>query len=756
MKRALRAFALGLTLVSGLSAPLPPIRISEAHAFAAPSYRVLPDERAARARRQAQQRARQAQRRAAPRPGDRPRAAARPRPSSATAAAPAGAASAAAAAAASPAVPSLTPVVPVPPAPARPGARLGPGQLPPPTELEAFVDGMVRDAMGAEHIAGVAVAVVGGNQILLNKGYGFADYRPRPRPVNPDRTLFRLGSVSKTFTWIALMQQVEAGRIRLDAPVNAYLPEPAQVPDRRRWRAVQVRDLLTHTPGFEDRALGHLFERRPDQVRPLLTYLAEERPQRVRAPGDLPTYSNYGAALAGAAAAQAAGLPFAELVERRVTGPLGMTRTSFREPYPARAGLPAPLPPTLAADLSEGFHWTGSGFQPRPTELITQVAPAGAASATSGDMARFMIALLNDGAAADGARIYSPGTARAFRTVLQRSAPGVNGWAHGFMEYDLPGGFTGFGHGGATLSFFTSLVTVPELGLGVFVTTNTDTGRPLVERLPALLVDRFYAPPPAAPLPGSDALETRAEAFAGTYLTTRRAYGGLEGFASRITGAADVRISEDGRLLTPDRGGARAWTPEAPNGSVTGRFRSDDGAENLVFQMEDGRAVRWYAPWGGAAYDRQSWLGSPVSLAILANLMLLASILALIGAVLRLRRNGRPSSAQARSGAVEAAAALFWILAFAGFIGFAVSAAVNEADLLYDWPGPWLRIGSGAALLAALLSVTLLALLLPAWRSESRGGWTLGRRLRHTVTALLFAATAALLASWGALQPWTA
>jgi hypothetical protein len=501
--------------------------------------------------------------------------------------------------------------------------------------------------------------------------------------------------------------------------------------------------------------LGHLFERDPLEVRPLLTYLAEERPRRVRAPGVLPTYSNYGAALAGAAAAQAAGLPFPDLVERRITGPLGMTRTSFREPYPARDGLPSPLAPTLAADLSQGFRWTGTSFEARPVEFVSQAAPAGAVSSTSGDMARYMLAILADGATPTGGRIYGPGAARAFRTVQQRAAPGVNGWAHGFMQYNLPGGFVGYGHGGATVSFYTSLVTVPELGLGVFVTTNTDTGRPLVERLPASLVARFYAPPPGPPLPGSPALEAKAGDYAGTYITTRRAYGGLEGFAGRLIGGAAVRVTDDGRLLTPGGDGVRAWSVDGPDGARTGRFRSDDGAERLVFELKDGRAVRWYAPWGGAAYERRSWLQGVGLLGLVSGLTLLASVLAVGGAMLRLRGHSRSSPAQGRSTAVEIAAAVLWIISAVGFTAWAASAG-DAANVLYSWPGPWLLLGSAAGLLAALLSLVLLALLLPAWRSEGRHGWSLGRRLRHTVTAVLFVGAAALLASWGALQPWGA
>src|SRR5580698_3504360 len=137
----------------------------------------------------------------------------------------------------------------LPPAQAS-GARLAPGTPIPPAELEAFVDGVVRQAMTTDHIAGAAVSVVQNGQVVLDKGYGFAG---PDRAVDPNTTLFRVGSISKTFTWIALMKEVEAGRMRLDAPINLYLPEPLQIKDQGFSRPIYVRDLMTHSAGFEDR-----------------------------------------------------------------------------------------------------------------------------------------------------------------------------------------------------------------------------------------------------------------------------------------------------------------------------------------------------------------------------------------------------------------------------------------------------------------------------------------------------------------------
>jgi len=195
--------------------------------------------------------------------------------------------------------------------------------------LEAFVDGLVRDSLVQDHIAGATVAIVQDGRVVLKKGYGAASLDPW-RPVDPDRTLFRLGSVSKTFTWLAVLKEAEAGRLRLQAPVNLFLPEVVQVRDQGYPGPVTLESLMSHSAGFEDRALGHLFERDPARIRPLAVYLRQERPRRVRPVGVLSSYSNYGAALAGEAAAWTSGKTFERLAEESLFEPMGMARTSFR------------------------------------------------------------------------------------------------------------------------------------------------------------------------------------------------------------------------------------------------------------------------------------------------------------------------------------------------------------------------------------------------------------------------------------------
>ena len=647
--------------------------------------------------------------------------------------------------------------------PAAASVAVGPAALPAPAptpviantaplpvaDLEAYVDGVVRDRMAREHIAGVTIAVVQNGQVVLKKGYGVASLKDGRR-VDPDKTLFRVGSISKTFTWIALMNEVEAGRMRLDTPINIYLPEKLQLKDQGKKTPVRLRDLMTHTAGFEDRALGQLFERDVRRERPLELYLRQERPNRVREPGLLPAYSNYGAGLAGAALANVTGQPFETVIANQVIFPAGLTHTTFRENRPWRDDLPAPMAPALAADLSDGFRWTPLGFQTEAPELIGHIAPAGSASSTAGDMARYMTLLLNGGTI-DGKTVFSPRTSAQFRTPMYRPAEGAPGWNAGFMDIPLPGGHRGFGHAGATLWFHSNMVMVPELGLGVFVAVNTDTGADLPASLPATIIERFYAPRPEVPVPSRITFD-QAKAYEGQFLTTRRAYGGLEGFIDRLIGEASVRAAPDGRLTLTLDGQSSQWTAtDQPD-----TFAPVTGSGLLVFQREDGRVSRFFSPTGAAAFERIGFPHEPGLLKMFAVLTALAAIATLIGVATRDRRESRQTPTQARASLMQTIQAMLWLIALIG-VGVFASGARDIARVFYGWPSGWLLTASACAFVATLLTIATLAMLPVVWRGGRRvDSWTSLRKLAFTCTTLIFLSFALILATWGFLEFWNA
>ncbi len=236
-------------------------------------------------------------------------------------------------------------------------------------DVQAWLDGFLPYALQRGDIAGAVVAVVKDGEVLFKKGYGYADLK-RKKPVDPDRTLFRPGSVSKLFTWTAVMQLVEQGKLDLDEDVNTYLD--FKIP-AAFGKPITLRNVMTHTPGFEE--VGrNLFSDDTTKVQPNGDWLKSWTPTRIYPPGTVPAYSNYATALAGYIVQRVSGEPFEQYIEHHIFQPLGMEHATFRQPLPA----------SLRKDMSEGYESASSG-EPKPFEMVVG-APAGALSASGADM----------------------------------------------------------------------------------------------------------------------------------------------------------------------------------------------------------------------------------------------------------------------------------------------------------------------------------------------------------------------------------
>src|SRR5262245_21718487 len=312
-------------------------------------------------------------------------------------------------------------------------------------DVEAWMQGFLPYAIADGDIAGAAVVIVKDGEILALRGYGHADVEERV-PVDPARTLFRTGSVGKLFTWTAVMQQVEAGRLELDRDVNDYLD--FRIP-AREGRPVTLRNLMTHTPGFEE-PVKRLVTDRPERIVTPEQFVKAWTPERIFAPGEMPAYSNYGVTLAGYILERVTGEAYDDYVDRHVFAPLGMSQSTTRQPLPAG----------LLDQMSRGYM-QGSA-PPRPFELFG-VAPAGSASTTAADMGRFMIAWLQDGQLG-AARILEPETVRQTLETTLPILPPLNSMLLGFFEESLNGRRI-VGHGGDSQYFHSTLDLFPDDGV---------------------------------------------------------------------------------------------------------------------------------------------------------------------------------------------------------------------------------------------------------------------------------------------------
>ena len=604
------------------------------------------------------------------------------------------------------------PVGPTPPAAAR-GVRDR-------AELEAFLDGIMTANLRDKHVAGATIAVVKDGSLLFAKGYGYADVDKR-RPVDPARSLFRIGSTSKLFTWTAVMQLVEQGKLDLDADVNRYLDFkiPATFP-----QPITLRHIMTHTPGFEEDSRD-LIGDDSAQIVPLGRWLATHIPGRVRPPGTYASYSNYATALAGYIVQRASGMPWDDYIEQHVLAPLGMGQTTTRQPLPSR----------LRADMSEGYAWGGGKFVSRKFEIVEPM-PAGSIAASATDMAKFMIAHLSDGELG-GQRVLADSTAKRMHARAFGHDPRLPGFALGFYE-KTSHGLRIIGHGGDTQWFHTDLALVPEEKLGVFVSYNTNTGGELsFSPFLTQFLDHYYPiTPSAVVMPANAALE--AQRVQGEYEFNRRSY---TTFQKAINLAGDIRISADsGRLVMHSPLGDSRLVPVGPL-----LYREELGDALVAFQSDSGgRVVRgFFGPAPMMTMERvppsQSVMLHWIILG-LGALVFVGTVLAAIGRFIR-RRFGDARRDDALPGRWLLVTASLLQIAFAIAVVVIVSASGGG---FLNGPLTSLKVALALPVIGTLCVLGAVYFASRQWRL---GAGTLAARLRFSAATFV-----ALVFTWSLFQ----
>ena len=410
-----------------------------------------------------------------------------------------------------------------------------PGVTPRPsyTEVAAALGAMIEHERDQKGLAAMSIALVDEEGVAWAAGFG---EQSSGVPATAS-TVYRVGSVSKLFTDIAVMQLAERGEIDIDAPVRGYLPDFA--PDNRSGTAITLRQLMSHRSGLiREPPAGNYFD---DSGTDLAATIASLNGlPLIYDPGSRIKYSNAGIAVVGYVLEVTRGEPFADYVKRAVLDPIGMPASAFsREP-------------DLADDLARAYMW---GFD-RPDfdapSFDLGMAPAGSMYSTVLDLARFMEVMFRRGVL-DGA---DPGTdphllqAATLEAMWepQFADPGsAAGYGLGFAVQERFGE-RWLGHGGAIYGFSTQLAFLPGSRLGVVVVsavdgTNTVTSRVADAALELMLAARSGEPLPTGPTRPTSPLDPAlALQLEGTY----------------GTGDAALELdARDGRLfMTPARGGA--------------------------------------------------------------------------------------------------------------------------------------------------------------------------------------------------------
>lgn len=593
--------------------------------------------------------------------------------------------------------------------------------------FEAYLDGLMAAQFTDHKLAGVTFSLIHNNRPVLMKGYGMADLESRT-PVDPNRHLFRPGSVSKLFTWTAVMQLVEQGKLDLNADVSTYvsqfeLPNSFDTP-------ITLTHLLTHTPGLEDGAAGYLFGDEPEDNIGLAQALEKWMPNQVREPGTLAAYSNWGTALAGLTVANVSGVPFEQYVQDNIFAPLEMTQATFDEP----------LPGALGNDMATGYVVEHGANAPLGFEYIKNFGPAGALSASAGAMTNFMMAHLNGGRFGN-VSILQPDTVRLMHTRLHRHDDRVAAMAHGFYE-KLYNGQRFIGHGGDTIAFHSELLLDTENRFGLFVSFNSGEGALARRAIVEGVLDYFYPTTPInlpAELPKGSA--ERIAALAGSYRINRRSHTKLEAIQALAGDMPVVPLATAGAIHIPIPGFGGQLVEVEP-----WVFQQVDKQQQLVFKTDAAGNVT-HALISGVPVMVLEKVGFLHQASTHQSVILIALLAALFTLINAIRNRHEPLAGAALWGKRSITLAATAFLGFAITLGVALS-GLDINRLVFEFPPPGTGVALTFALIGAAFTAVAALLLIPVWQAEACAG---GARWRYLWLVLIFAALTLVLYYWNML-----
>ncbi len=616
-----------------------------------------------------------------------------------------------------------------------------PAQVQGPTdagEMEAFLDGLFAKDMAEHHIVGAAVAVVADGQLFFAKGYGYADLENKI-PVDAEQTVFRIGSTTKLLTWTAVMQLVEQGKLDLDADINTYLD--FRIPDTYP-QPITLAHLMAHTAGFEDLFLDYVsLEESKDSLLPG-AFLASHLPARVFPPGEIASYSNYGAALAGYIVARASGQTYDQYIQEHILDPLGMAHSSAI----------ATLHPDVMARVSVGYQYQDGVFEIFPKFFgPLDLAPMGFMAASATDMARFMIVHLQNGFYGDPAaevRILEEATARQMHNTSYAPDPRLLGTAHGFFDFSDNGQRT-IGHSGTAEPMHSLLLLLPDQNLGVFVAYNTmNAGDLTIQHLgfQRAFFDHYYPASALDPAQPAADFTQRAGRFAGSYRMTRSAYATLEKFRGAL-GMNVIQISDprDGTLAMVTPWGEWRFVEVEP-----GYFRQVDAPFQIVFRADErGRVTHLFTDYTPMmAFEKLNWYETPgFSMALLGGCALVLLSMILIAAI-RAIRNRRRRGGQERD--PKGARTANWII-----LGICILNLLFVVGA-FLWNNPYpsfgvplqFRVVLGLGVLSALLTAGALVYTVLAWKDRY---WGVAFRSYYTLVMVAAVAFVWFLNQWNLL-----
>jgi CubicO group peptidase (beta-lactamase class C family) len=593
-----------------------------------------------------------------------------------------------------------------------------------PQELEAFLDNFFAQEMSKKHVPGAVFTLVKDGKIFFSKGYGYADLE-KTIPVVPDKTLFRVGSVSKLFTATAVMQLAQQGKLNLNDDVNKYLKR-FQIP-KTYPQPITFAHLLTHTDGFDSGWGINAFSRSQSQMTPLGDFIAKRLPPRIMPPGEVYLYSDVGMNLAGYLVEEISGIPFPQYIEQNILQPLGMRHSSFFQP----------LPPQLASNLAVGYKYKNGTYQRRPFAFSNTIA-GNAMMATATDIAHFAIAHLQNGRYGD-ARILNEATAKEMHRQHFANFPGMVGAAYGFNER-RPNKQRIIGHGGRHSGYTTQFYLLPEKNLGFFIACNNNPTS-LTDDLVKKFFDHYYPiskdPDPIPPAIASS--QAHLEKLAGAYRFNTYPHHTLEKLAAVFGEAAEIQA------ILNKKGTLSLYVPEFKSVEVKPLlFRFLYSNDYMAFRQEAGGRIShmFQSDSVFGVLEKLAWYETnafQLTLLIFCTLVFVSTVV--VGLINRIRKKRKFPINQFLAVLVSTLNLVF-------LMGMAL--VLSQADFWELFFG--LPISAIALLLipplTTGLTLGLLIFAILAWKNQS---WSLIGRLHYSLVSVAACGFIFFLSYWNLL-----
>lgn len=481
------------------------------------------------------------------------------------------------------------------------------------SDIPQYIDDYMAQYIGIT-LPGAAIVLVKDGQIIFSKGYGYSNIEENML-VDSRKTVFEYGSISKIFVYTTIMSLVEQGKINLDSDIRDYLPENF-LRKINFDNPITMLNIMNHTTGFED-FLFDVILLSPDNLTSMEQTLRLAQPEQVYEPGTVVAYSNYAVALAAYIAEKQIGQDFYKYLMDHVFVPLRMDNTSAHVVFDDR--------PILFDNKAQGYRSNNKGGFEEGAWSYVPLYPIGGINGTAEDLARFAIALLPE-EGKSSPLFKKRATLDEMFTQSFAIGPGLNGFAHGFIEFESE--HHTVGHGGNTAFFSSQINLVPDERFGVIILTNVANEMHVTTGLTEALIGK-----PKQSIKTHEKDLPDVSEVAGTYVAARRMQSGFLEFYAYLS-LLNVKVIDQNRIELKMFGETSTMIQTQPY--VFERIESNGPIfqyhfNPVYFEMNDGKVMRLSGDFVPLPYNRSlNWLIFTFLFTLVFSIFMLISFVTLL------------------------------------------------------------------------------------------------------------------------------